>query len=778
MRGARFALATAALLVACAPPTGRRSPPPPHASPPAATTSPPVSLSPAPATTTPVDPTPAPPPWTIAPVDEKRIDATVQQAIRRGDCPGAVVVITKDGDVLHRRAYGHLSLRPARVPMPVDAVFDLASLTKPLVTAAATMQLVERGRLSLDTKVAEPLPELSRPDTEAITVRHLLSHTSGLPAVNPLSHYRNGRDQAISAALGVKPLRAPGRRNYSDLGYIILGELVARVSGQALDSYAREHIFEPLEMQATFAPPDPTTVVPTNRNKTLLRGQVHDLRAAGLDGVAGHAGLFGTADDVTRFAVMLAGEGIADGTRVLAPSTVRAFATPVNASDPRHGLGYSLFADGISHTGFTGTYLWVHPETRATLVLLTSRLHPDEKGDVTELRQNLRSLALGAARRATRQSVIELGIDRLIADQFAPLSGRHVGLVTNHTGRASDGRRTADVLHDAPDISLVAIFSPEHGLAGDRDEEVEDGRDRATGTPVYSLYGERKRPSAEQLKGIDTLVFDVQDAGARFYTYVTTLGLVLEEATKHRLDVVVLDRPNPIGGQHVAGPVLDDDRRSFVGYHSIPVRHGMTVGELAKLFSADRQLVAPTVVSMKGWRRAMMWRSTARDWRPPSPNLRTPHAALLYPGVALVEATNVSVGRGTAHPFEVMGAPWIDAERLAESLRAARLDGLFFEPTSFTPQSNRHAGRLCHGVAFAVDDASRFDPIRLGVALALALRTNHRSRWRPDGLMTLLGDAASYRAILANEPLDQVIATWEPELSAFRDRRAAYLLYE
>lgn len=771
-------LGVAIVLAACTPPARQTAPPAPSTSPSAVSPPPPSSPPVAPSPPPPSEPIPAPPPWSIQPVDQERIDHAVRRAIRNGDCPGAVVIVTRDGDVLHRRAYGQLSLRPHRVPMPEDAVFDLASLTKPIVTTTAVMQLVERGALSLDTPVVERLAAFAGPGKDAITVRMLLGHTSGMPAVNPLSDYRQGRERAVAHALAAPPLREPGRRTYSDLGYIVLGELVAKVSGQPLDVYAREHIFEPLGMGATFAPIDRARVVPTNRNKRRLQGEVHDMRAAGLDGVAGHAGLFATADDVTRFAVMLAGEGFAHENRILAPSSVRAFATPVDDADPRHGLGYSLFADGISHTGFTGTYLWVHPETRATLVLLTSRLHPDEKGDVTALRQDLRTLALGAARRATRERVVELGIDRLVADGFSTLAGRHVGLVTNHTGRDSDGRRTADLLHAAPETELVAIFSPEHGLGGDRDDRVEDGRDRATGKPVYSLYGERKRPSTGQLLGIDTLVFDVQDAGARFYTYLTTLGLILETATEHHLDVVVLDRPNPIGGQHVSGPVLDDDRRSFVGYHPIPVRHGMTVGELAKLFAADRGLVEPTVVKMTGYERAMIWRSTGHPWRPPSPNLRTPHAALLYPGVALVEATNVSVGRGTPQPFEVVGAPWIDAERLAGELRRVGIEGLFVEPTSFTPDSHRHAGLLCHGVALAVDDPARFDPLRLGVALALALRANHRQSWRAKGLMTLLGDAESHRAILAGEPLDRIVAGWGPELSAFLAHRQSFLLYE
>ena len=699
-------------------------------------------------------------------------------AIRDGNCPGAVVVVTRDGQVLHRRAYGHLSLRPERVTMPIDAVFDLASLTKPIVTTTAVMQLVERGALSLDTPIAEHLPAFATPEKQAITVRQLLSHTSGLPAVNPLSAYRQGRDHAVAEALAVRPLREPGRRNYSDLGYIVLGELVAQVTGQPLDVYARAHIFDPLGMTATFTPSADAPVVPTNRGKRLVRGTVHDLRAAGLGGVAGHAGLFGTADDVTRFAVMLAHQGLGEAGRILAPSTVRAFATPVDDSDPRHGLGYSLFADGISHTGFTGTYLWVHPQTRATLVLLTSRLHPDGEGDITELRQNLRTLAVGAARRATRQSVVTLGVDRLVTERFASLDGRRVGIITNHTGRTTDGRRTVDVIHQAPNVDLVAIFSPEHGLDGDADDAVKDGVDRATGKPVYSLYGERKRPSPSQLRGIDTLVFDIQDAGARFFTYATTLGLTLEAATRAGLDVVVLDRPNPIGGQHIAGPLLDEDRRSFIGYHAIPVRHGMTIGELAKLFAADRQLVTPTVVTMTGWTRPMMWRSLGRSWQPPSPNLRSPRSALLYPGVALVEATNVSVGRGTEHPFEVVGAPWIDSERLVASLRAAELDGLFVEKVSFTPQARRHAGRLCHGVALAVDDPARFNPLRLGVALALTLRRNHPRQWRADGLLTLLGDADSHRAILAGEPLDRIMASWSTELGAFRQHRARFLLYD
>src|SRR5581483_2880797 len=291
---------------------------------------------------------------------------------------------------------------------------------------------------------------------------------------------------------------------------------------------------------------------------------------------------------------------------------------------------------------------------------------------------------------------VSTGIDVLQRGGFVPLRGRRVGLITNHTGLNREGHATADLLHAAPNLQLAALFGPEHGIRGALDEHVPDMKDEATGLPVYSLYGARNRPTAEQLAGLDTLVFDIQDIGTRFYTYISTLGLTLEEAAKHGLRYVVLDRPNPLGGLEVEGPLADADQLSFTAYHRLPIRHGMTVGELARLFNAEKKLGADLqVILVEGWRRADFWDATNLTWVNPSPNMRSLTEALLYPGIGLLETTNISVGRGTDTPFEIFGAPWLDGRRLAAALNAREAPGVRFVPVRFTPKSSVYAGQAC-----------------------------------------------------------------------------------
>jgi uncharacterized protein YbbC (DUF1343 family) len=379
---------------------------------------------------------------------------------------------------------------------------------------------------------------------------------------------------------------------------------------------------------------------------------------------------------------------------------------------------------------------------------------------------------------APARAAARAGIDVLAAEGFARLKGRRVGLVTNHTGRAADGTPTVDLLARADGVKLVALFGPEHGIRGELDEKVADGVDAKTGLPVYSLYGERRKPTAETLKGVDTLVYDIQDVGCRFYTYISTLGLVLEAAKEHRLRVVVLDRPNPIGGTAVEGPVRDPGRGSFVAYHELPLRHGMTVGELATLFNADRGLgVELDVVKVEGWRRGDLFDRTGLTWRNPSPNMRHLAAALLYPGVGLLETTNVSVGRGTERPFEWVGAPWIDGPRLAAELARRDVPGVRFVPVSRTPASSTHKGAGCGGVDIIPVDWAAGRPVRLGLELAAALRALYPQDWQTKNFDRLLVHKATYDGVLAGTPVADLERAWEPNLAAFRKRRAAALLY-
>jgi uncharacterized protein YbbC (DUF1343 family) len=385
----------------------------------------------------------------------------------------------------------------------------------------------------------------------------------------------------------------------------------------------------------------------------------------------------------------------------------------------------------------------------------------------------------GVALAAAGPAQVRTGVDVLAANGCAELVGRKVGLITNHTGRTADGRRTADVLHGAKDVSLVALFAPEHGFDGVLDAAVGDTKDRATGLPVFSLYGDTRTPTDAMLVGVDTLVFDVQDVGCRFYTYAATLRNCLEAAAARKLRVVVLDRPNPIGGVRVEGPVLAGGRLDFTGAHRVPLRHGLTLGELARMIAGeDGVQVDLQVIACQGWQRADLYDATGLPWIDPSPNMRRLSQALLYPGIGLLETTNVSVGRGTDTPFEVLGAPWCDGVALAAALRAANLRGVTFVPVRFTPRASTHRGSECGGVHVLLTDWAVFEPVRTGLHVAAALHRLFPREWNGKKLDVLLKHEPTRDAILAGTPPDDVVAGHAKELQLFRLRRKPFLLYE
>src|SRR5262245_46589462 len=540
-----------------------------------------------------------------------------------------------------------------------------------------------------------------------------------------------------------------------------------------------------------------------------MRGEVHDPRAFALGCVAGHAGLFGTADDLLLYAKCL----LRGGKPILQSSTVEAFTRPRDVPTGLRTVGWDVQTSfssnkgafprdkGFGHTGFTGTSLWIDPASETAVVFLSNRVHPDGKGNVTKLRGDIATIvaravgykvpehvsprpasstgALSSQTRVAAKQDVLTGIDVLVGEKFARLQGRKIGLVTNHTGRGRDGRATIDLLHQAPGVTLVALFSPEHGIRGALDDKVGDGKDDKTGLPVFSLYGPRRKPSAETLAGIDTLVFDIQDIGCRFYTYSTTLKLVMEAAAEHKLRMIVLDRPNPIGGLAVDGPLLEAGRESFVAAHSLPVRHGMTFGELARMYNEERKIGADLdVVKIEGWSRGQLYDETLLPWINPSPNMRNLTEALLYPGIGLLETTNVSVGRGTDTPFEWIGAPWIDGRRLAAALDERKLPGVRFVPTPRTPAASVHAKKECGGVQIYVDSWARMEPVRVGLTIACELRRLYPKDWNMDRFDVLLLHKATFEGVRDGKPADELIAAWQADLDAFRARRAKFLLYD
>lgn len=756
------------------------------------------------------------------------LDEIVAQAIHDGQTPGAVVLVWHDGEVVYRKAIGHRSLEPRSEPMTADTIFDLASLTKVVATTTAVMQLVQRGQVRLNDPVAKYIPEFAQNGKEDITVRELLTHFSGLPEDLDLTSPWDGREAALNMAYAEKPIYSPGSRFlYSDINFIVLGALLERVSGMTLNAYCNQHIFIPLKMTHTrFLPPAAwlPKIAPTqyDEHERMLRGVVHDPTARRMGGVAGHAGLFSTADDLSKFA-----QALLNGSAILSPLMVEKMTTPQQppTSTVLRGLGWDidspfssnrgdLFPIGsFGHTGFTGTSIWIDPTRRTFVIILTNAVHPRGKGSAVALRSKIatavaaalpltltekersswKSLtgyneAQTAARRVTsRNGNVQTGIDVLEAHNFDLIRGatgkKKIGLLTNQTGVDSQGRRTIDVLWQAPGVSLEAIFSPEHGVTGTLDTtSIEDARDVATGVPVYSVYGgteAARRPSAEILKKLDAVVVDIQDVGARFYTYETTLGYFLEAAAKAGIELIVLDRPNPITGSFVQGPMTDQGRESFTNYAGIPVRHGMTMGELAKMFNAERNINAHlTVVPMDGWMRGDWYDSTGLAWVNPSPNLRSLTEAALYPGVAVVEGTNVSVGRGTETPFELLGAPWIKGRELANYLNAREISGVRFVPVSFAPNASTHANEKCEGVNIMVTERNAVDAPELGIELASALHKLYPDQFQLDRMMALLANQSVYDAISQGENPRRIAEDWQEPLEKFEQLRQQYLLYK
>jgi uncharacterized protein YbbC (DUF1343 family)/CubicO group peptidase (beta-lactamase class C family) len=753
-----------------------------------------------------------------------RIDAAVEAALAEARLPGAVVLIGRDDEIGHAKAFGRRAVVPAEQPMTRDTLFDMASLTKPVATATSVMILIDEGKIRLSDRIVKYLPEFDNHGKGRITIEHLLRHRTGLTPDNSINDYKNGPDEAWKkiAELGLD--YPPGERFvYSDVNFLTLGRLVEKVSGQTLDAFARDRVFKPIGMKdAHFRPaggdasqwPDVDRIAPTEPaepGQPPLRGVVHDPRSRALGGVAGHAGLFATADDLALLARTLLDGGLApSGKRILSPLAVRMMLeTGDTPEGQRRGLGWDvetgyssprgeLFGPAsFGHTGFTGTSIWIDPETRAYVIILTSRLHPDNKaGSTTPLRRIVATLAASAVTKiadpaprtlhpassaASRANLsVKCGIDVLASRDFAPLKGRRVGLVTNHTGKSADGRSTIDILFHAPDVKLVKLFSPEHGVRGALDvEKIADDVDEATKLPIVSLYeGKKRKPSADDLDGLDVLVYDIQDIGVRYYTYISTLGLVLEAAKEAGKKVVVLDRPNPINGLDFGGPVRDDDQASFIAYHALPIRHGMTVGELARLYNGERKIgVDLEVVPCEGWTRDATYDRTGLLWTNPSPNMRSLTEAMLYPGVGWLEATNLATGRGTDEPFERVGAPWIKPVEWARALNEASIPGARFTPIEFVPSERQYKGERCGGVQILIVDWSTFDPIKLGLGLASTLRKGYRDQWKPERLLHMLADRDTYQAILDGKSTARIEALWVQELDDFAEVRDRYLIY-
>jgi uncharacterized protein YbbC (DUF1343 family)/CubicO group peptidase (beta-lactamase class C family) len=757
------------------------------------------------------------------------VDLLVQEQINDQAITGAVLLVGHGGRIVHQKAFGLRATSPRPEAMTLDTVFDLASLTKVVATTPSVMRLIQYGQIRLDEPVAHYIPDFGMNGKDAVTVRQLLTHYSGLRPDIDLNPPWVGRDAAFRLAHEEK-LQAPQGSIfiYSDTNFMVLGELVQRLSGMPLDQYADVHIFQPLSMKHTrYLPPAlwkskiAETFAPDK--KQILRGVVHDPRADRMGGVAGHAGVFSTAGDLALYAqALISRKSILDGDIIDKMTTPQ---QPPNATEVR-GLGWDIDSSfssnrgsllpvgSFGHTGYTGTSMWVDPYTNTYVILLTNSVLPRQGPAIISLRSRVATAvaallhldvtspdrekqvsitgyneaATASRRLAARNGHVLTGIDVLEQDNFASLkqdkTQMTIGLLTNNTGVDGQGKRTIDALANAPGIKLAAIFAPEHGIFGAQDDlKVANTTDSVTGVPVYSMYGgtdAKKRPPLDVLKTLDAVVFDIQDVGAaRFYTYPATLGYLLEAAAQTNTEVIVLDRPDAVNGSFVQGNMSQAEFESFTNYHPTPVRSGMTMGELAQMYNVERKIGARLrVIPMQGWLRGDWFDSTGIVWINTSPNLRSVNEAELYTGVALVEGTNVSVGRGTDTPFEVMGAPWIDPRAYSDYMNARLIPGVRFVPVTFTPVSGPYQNQLCKGVNVIVTDRTVLDAPEMGIELAAALKKLYPDNWKIEHMIGALANQQVFDALAAGEDPRSIAQGWQEELEKFKEIRQKYLIYK
>ena len=765
------------------------------------------------------------------------LDAILQSAIARQLTPGAVCIVGHNGAVIYRRAYGFRAVNPILEPMTVDTVFDMASLTKVMATTGSIMRMVQLGQIKLNDPVAKYIPDFAQNGKEDVTIRQLLTHYSGLRADLDLRPQWTGLEEGYRRANAEKLINPPGSTFlYSDINFIVLGELVQKVSGVPLDQYAEAFIFGPLGMKTTqFLPPmsllartAPTLV--NEKTGEVLRAVVHDPTARAMGGVAGHAGLFSTADDTAKFAqTMLNG-----GSPVWSKAIVEKMTTPQQPPNLTvvRGLGWDIDSPfssnrgdllpvgSFGHTGFTGTSLWIDPTTNSYIVLLTNAVHLKD-GTVIALRTEVATavasilnlsvpqeqkyrlsritgyneVAAASRRIVARNGAVLLGIDQLEADNFEPLrqlgvAKPRIGLLTNQATVDSLGHRTIDVLAHASGLHLSVIFAPDGGSSSEggsaKDGPGKDGpgkegptKDGPTGTPIYSVAGDNeatRRPPAEALRNLDVVVVDFQDTGARLSPLTATLSYFLEAAAQAGKPVIVLDRPNPLNGAYVQGPV--SDAGGGANSQPMPPRHGLTVAELAKLLNPERNLNAKlTVVPMKGWLRGDWFDSTGLLWANPATDLRNLEQMLLYPGVALLGATNISVGKGTDSPYQLVGAPWVHAADFAAYLNARKVEGVRFVPEQFTPVSGSYARQQCGGVNILVIDRETVDTAELGIELAAALHKLYPQQFEMGHLSDRLANQAAFQALQSGEDPRRIADDWRDGLDQFMQVRAKYLLY-
>lgn len=714
----------------------------------------------------------------------------LKYAVDSAKAPGAVLCI---GDLQRTRflgAYGNRQLLPEPQPATTDTLYDLASLTKVVCTTTAIMQLRDQKLLDLDQSVTDFIPI---PAFRDMTLRHLFTHTAGLVPV--LWYYKTMTTfEEMMAHYAEDGIEHPVdfQHNYSDVGFMLLGKVVEVISGQTLDTYFHQYIAKPLEMNDThFNPPvekkgrcAPTEDDRNFRNQ-IVHGSVHDENGHALGGVSGHAGLFSTAADLTRFC-----RGLLEGLLLSKQTLQEMTAIGIKPLYPWQGLGWQIdpwhsksngflpSRTAFGHTGWTGTSLWLDRETGLFTILLSNTCHPSRTDRDNVLFR--RELHIPIARELYTTTNAHSGLDRLIRENFSTITGKRIALLTNHAAIDQTGRHILDALADCPDLRLTRLFSPEHGIRGQAEagEKVEG---QTSPVPVTSLYGSQKAPAPEELKGIELFVVDLQDIGARYYTYMATMKNCIEACAKAKVPLLILDRPNPLGGIILEGPIAQETE-SLVSCSSIPIRHGMTMGELALWFAQrDLRSLRPdiSVNLLDGWPPRFWFPECALPWRAPSPNMPSPETALMYIGTCLIEGTNMNEGRGTETPFLIIGAPWLEAQRVIDALNPEDIPGLKLSAETYTPKSipskatnPKFQDVPCQGIRFTIQDPYAARPFHTTIALIIAIRALHPNQFEFTKMFRLLaGGPKLQNRIETGATAQRINEETAAELANFEPRR-------
>ncbi|MCP4639987.1 MAG: DUF1343 domain-containing protein [bacterium] len=719
---------------------------------------------------------------------DRNLAKVLAESVRRSESPGAVACVGDVERVHFLDACGKRRLLPRPARATADTLYDVASLTKVVATTTAALLLHEDGQLDLDAPVSGylPIPAFSR-----FAIRHLMTHTSGLVSGEPFYQDCSTVDEMIHRYAEEEQCWEPGTGwQYSDAGYMILGRVVELVARDSLDAFCRKRIFAPLKMSDTMFNPDAlrkrcaATEDCAWRGRVMV-GEVHDENAFAVGGVAGHAGLFSTASDLARFCQALLGGRVLKGATL--DLALRIGQIPCR---PWQGLGWELdpwssrpsgylpARTAFGHTGWTGTSMWMDRATGLFAILLSNTCHPSREDRDTETLR--RVFYDGVAERYYPNQVnTHTGLDRLVRDRFDPLRGRKVALLTHHAALDQLGRHILDVLALDPEVDLRLVYSPEHGVRG----QAEAGADVPSeegDVPVISLYGDRTAPSREELSTVDCLVVDMQDVGARYYTYAATMKRCLAACAASGTPVLVLDRPNPIGGTIIEGPIADRDD-SAVCWGRVPARHGMTMGEIALHFQSVEfgDALKLTVVPLDSWRPCLTFDQCSLPWTPPSPNIPRVDTAIVYAGTCLFEGVNLNEGRGTDTPFQLIGAPWLDSQAILDALPSEVCAGVALEAAAYTPRSipgkasqPRYLDEACSGIRIALENAIDARPFALTVAMLSAIHERHAEELEWHASFDVLAGTDTLRTrIVEGEPPMSIVASFAPGLAAFDEDR-------